>query len=265
MKHISEIQLKDFLFEYSLYQEVQISDADNLGFLDSSEDIDYYNPELNEITTFKHKKTHYYDLHVENRTLIYGRNNPDKYNLFFQYGGYCSFIMECARREIRIIFTFYLNKKKSTLQKIGQYPFVASFQEHNFLKDFKDIILEEDARTQSKANGLFAHGIGAGALVYLRRVFERIIFQTWYQNKEACGITEEDFKRKRMDEKIETLSNYLPQMILQNKAIYGVLSKGIHELEEEECMTIFPRLCKSFLQFWKKSRHRIKRISVIKT
>ena len=265
MKHISEIQLKDFLFEYSLYQEVQISDADNLDFLDSSEDIDYYNPELNEITTFKHKKTHYYDLHVENRTLIYGRNNPDKYNLFFQYGGYCSFIMECARREIRIIFTFYLNKKKSTLQKIGQYPSVASFQEHNFLKDFKDIILEEDARTLSKANGLFAHGIGAGALVYLRRVFERIIFQTWYQNKEACGITEEDFKRKRMDEKIETLSNYLPQMILQNKAIYGVLSKGIHELEEEECMTIFPRLCKSFLQFWKKSRHRIKRISVIKT
>lgn len=41
MKHISEIQLKDFLFEYSLYQEVQISDADNLDFLDSSEDIDY--------------------------------------------------------------------------------------------------------------------------------------------------------------------------------------------------------------------------------
>lgn len=247
MKHISEIQLKDFLFEYSLYQEVQISDADNLDFLDSSEEIDYYNPELNEITTFKHKETHYYDPRVENITLVYGRKNPDKYDLFFQYGGYCSFIMVCARRGIRIIFTFYLNKKKSTLQKIGQYPSVASFQEHNFLKDFKDIISEEDARTLSKANGLFAHGIGAGALVYLRRVFERIIFQTWYQNKEVCRITEEDFKRKRMDEKIETLSNYLPQMILQNKAIYGVLSIGIHELEEEKCMTIFPLLMQIIL------------------
>ena len=242
MKEKSAIKLEEFLFEYSLYHDIHISDVEDLSFLDGSNGIDYYSPELKEKTTFKHVRTHYYDDCIEKRNLIYGKNNKDKHDLFFNYGGYCSYIMECARKGMHIIFTFFFNKKRGTLQKIGQFPSVASFQEQNYHKDFKGIISEDDANNLSKANGLFSHGIGAGALVYLRRVFEKIIFQTWEDNKEKLNITEEEFKHKRMVEKIDFLNAYLPHNITQNKNIYGLLSIGIHELDEEKCKTIFPAL-----------------------
>lgn len=30
------------------------------------------------------------------------------------------------------------------------------------------------------------------------------------------------------------------QFVVEHKSIYGILSKGIHELSEEECLEIFP-------------------------
>jgi hypothetical protein len=42
-----------------------------------------------------------------------------------------------------------------------------------------------------------------------------------------------------MDEKIKSLNGYLPSFIVESNSIYGVLSKGIHELTEEECLAYF--------------------------
>ena len=42
-----------------------------------------------------------------------------------------------------------------------------------------------------------------------------------------------------MDEKIEVLRDYLPNTLVEIKHIYGILSKGIHELSEEECLMYF--------------------------
>ena len=44
----------------------------------------------------------------------------------------------------------------------------------------------------------------------------------------------------RMPEKIELLKDYLPAFLVKNKSLYGILSKGIHELTEEECRKYFP-------------------------
>jgi hypothetical protein len=41
-----------------------------------------------------------------------------------------------------------------------------------------------------------------------------------------------------MDEKIELLKDYLPEFQVNNK-IYSILSKGIHELSEDECLKHF--------------------------
>ncbi|MEZ4843255.1 MAG: hypothetical protein R3A43_03275 [Bacteroidia bacterium] len=43
-----------------------------------------------------------------------------------------------------------------------------------------------------------------------------------------------------MDEKIELLKSFLPNFLVKNKVLYGILSKGIHELKEQECLDIFP-------------------------
>ena len=43
-----------------------------------------------------------------------------------------------------------------------------------------------------------------------------------------------------MAEKIEILQSELPTFLVENKSIYSILSKGIHELSEQECLAAFP-------------------------
>jgi hypothetical protein len=42
-----------------------------------------------------------------------------------------------------------------------------------------------------------------------------------------------------MDEKIELLKLHLPEFLVQNRKLYGILSKGVHELSERECLEYF--------------------------
>jgi hypothetical protein len=43
-----------------------------------------------------------------------------------------------------------------------------------------------------------------------------------------------------MDERIKLLRDHLPTFLVENRALYGVLSKGIHDLREQECLEYFP-------------------------
>jgi len=42
-----------------------------------------------------------------------------------------------------------------------------------------------------------------------------------------------------MPEKIGLLALYLPSFLVENKSLYGILSKGLHELSEDECLQYF--------------------------
>jgi uncharacterized protein YajQ (UPF0234 family) len=42
-----------------------------------------------------------------------------------------------------------------------------------------------------------------------------------------------------MDEKIGLLEDYLPDFLVKKKILYSILSKGIHELSEDECLKYF--------------------------
>ena len=48
-----------------------------------------------------------------------------------------------------------------------------------------------------------------------------------------------------MNNKIQLLSGYLPDFLVENYSIYGILSKGIHELSEEDCKSYFSILRES--------------------
>ena len=131
------------------------------------------------------------------------------------------------------------------MTKIGQYPSVAdlSFPE---LKEYRKVMTKEDEKELKKAIGLFASGIGVGSFVYLRRIFERIIVTTSQKAIEEKRIKEEEYKRAHVDEKIKMLADYLPELLVKNAAFYGIVSKGIHELSEDDCMNYFP-VMKSFI------------------
>ena len=127
----------------------------------------------------------------------------------------------------------------NSIMKIGQYPSVAdlTFPE---LDTYKKVMSKEDRKEFGRAIGLYASGIGAGSYVYLRRILERLLNQA----KKDAGdeIDTEAFDKARVGEKITMLSSHLPSMLTDNAVLYGILSKGIHELTEEECITYFPVL-----------------------
>ena len=53
------------------------------------------------------------------------------------------------------------------------------------------------------------------------------------------------------------LSEYLPKALTNNMVSYGIISKGIHELSEEECIDYFPvlhDLIIMILRQWEKIR-----------
>ena len=121
--------------------------------------------------------------------------------------------------------------------KIGQYPSIADMT-FSKLDDYKHVISKQDRRELGTAIGLFANGIGAGSYVYLRRILERLV----YQAKENTGdkIDNDAFENARVADRIKMLKGYVPDILIQNTMIYGILSKGIHELSEEECLNYFP-------------------------
>ena len=126
--------------------------------------------------------------------------------------------------------------------KIGQLPSLADLQFSEIGKKYDKVLPEEDLKNLKKAIGLVAHGAGAGSFVYLRRIFENLIFETYKDNTPALGITEADFKTQRMEDKVEVLKKFLPSQLVEMKSIYSILGKGVHELSEEECLRYFAPL-----------------------
>jgi hypothetical protein len=145
----------------------------------------------------------------------------------------------CSRdekHEIEIFFKTFPDEY--SFLKIGQFPSIATLTKGEISKYRK--ILGDNFAEFSKGIGLVSHGIGIGSFVYLRRVFENLIEGAHQQAKLTSEWSEENYLKARMDEKIELLKSFLPNFLVKNKVLYGILSKGIHELKEQECLDIFP-------------------------
>lgn len=136
------------------------------------------------------------------------------------------------KHSIKVMFTYNID---GTLVKTGQYPSIYDFD--NKIKVYKKIISKEDYRELNKAVGLKTHGNGIGAFVYLRRIFERLINQKL--NKKFDKEELNQLMTKKVTEKIESVKDLLPEFVVNNKHLYGILSKGIHQLEEESCLEYF--------------------------
>jgi len=126
----------------------------------------------------------------------------------------------------------------SKVIKIGQFPSFADISVGD--KSKYKTVLKDKLVEYNKALGLFAHGVGIGSLIYLRRIIENLIFEKYCEIGETLEINKEDFEALRFVEKIETLKNHLPNLLYENRNLYGIVSKGVHELNEAECVSMFP-------------------------
>lgn len=136
---------------------------------------------------------------------------------------------------------YVVRTENNTLQKIGQFPSVAdlAFPE---LNQYKKVLSKEDMRAMRRAIGLHAQGIGIGSYVYLRRIIEHLINDAKNMAVGEGVITEDQYQSEKVRDRIQLLKNYLPDMLTSNSTIYGIISKGIHELSEDDCITYFPVL-----------------------
>lgn len=145
---------------------------------------------------------------------------------------------QCSRNSNHQYFVYYL-KTRDSLQKIGQWPSVADFQIPQAEK-YRKILKEEEYKELTRGIGLAAHGVGIGSFVYLRRVFENLIEEAhtrvMIENK---GFLNEEYLKARMDDKIKMVKDYLPEFLVENRTLYAILSTGIHDLTEDECLQYF--------------------------
>lgn len=130
---------------------------------------------------------------------------------------------------------------ESIIQKVGQQP---SFGDLHIskIKKYAPVLSKQQLRELNRAIGLASHDVGVGSYVYLRRVFEALIEEAHAEARTDGGWNEDAYAQSRMAERIALLRNYLPQFLAEHPKMYSLLSKGVHELSEDECLSHFETL-----------------------
>nr|WP_164465588.1 short-chain dehydrogenase [Burkholderia gladioli] len=146
----------------------------------------------------------------------------------------------CARnREHKAIFAFRVHN--GTLEKIGQFPSIADIAAPH-IRQYRTILGDNRFHELSRGIGLAAHGVGVGAFVYFRRIFESLIAEAKNEAASDENWDHKNFDRCHMDKKILMLKEYLPEFLVENRTAYGIMSVGVHELSDDECLTAFPTI-----------------------
>lgn len=130
---------------------------------------------------------------------------------------------------------------ENTIMKVGQSPSIYDMNEEINNKSFLKELGEEYSTYYKNACSLNSFGMNIGAMTYLRRIFEKLLLDCFEQNKGELKITKEDFIKFRMEDKLDKLKKFLPQIIFKNgyNQVYSKISDGIHNLSEDECNNLF--------------------------
>jgi len=245
--------LQKFLAQGGLFHKLYYSNDFNLSELKSLYNgstyrdfitFDAYCPKCNSSSTFSNKKDSYNAEWKENDEKTEDENAKDLLSkidnkvLFFS----------CARdpyHKIRIV----LNAESwgKSIEKYGHFPSLDTAINDNLSK--YDRYLPDDCKDLQFAVRLNNQGVFIGAFVYLRRVFERRIVQEFEDNKVSFSIDDNVFyKQYKMEQKISLLKEHLPKFVIDNKkTLYPLLSKGVHEWNEDECEKHYPMVYQSII------------------
>lgn len=154
-------------------------------------------------------------------------------------GGQFALHLWCSRHPALHLYSYFFdyNNMQGVLTKVGQTPSLEDVAGTD-IERYRTILGAEFADLR-RATGLFAHGIGIGSFVYLRRIFERLV-EDARLTADPTGEREAEFRKLRMSELVSELAAHLPPAVVRYKDTYGILSKGLHELSEVECKQYFP-------------------------
>lgn len=143
-----------------------------------------------------------------------------------------------CQRELKHAYHYVFRVERQAITKIGQSPSLATIASFETAR-FRNVLQKNYRRELSSAIGLFAHGIGVGSFVYLRRIFEHLLVET-AETARSAGDLPSGFESMRLLGKVRALAPHLPNEVVETAGTYGLLSAGIHELSEKQCLSLFP-------------------------
>lgn len=171
----------------------------------------------------------------------------------------------CSRNENHVLSVIY-KVENETIMKIGQSPSLFELQRGEFKK--YETILGKNYNDLYNAIMFYNSHFGVAAFVHLRRVIENFFITKAYDEfKQTPDWNDIKYKEARFIEKLNILKKKLPETLTQNPRLYSIISKGIHELDEAECLLYFEALKECILlslddlieeKRRKKSKERIK-------
>ena len=224
---------QDFIFKTAPFKKIEGEEYKEL-YRELSNDnlsVSGYNPIHNAETTY----------HLESCAINVGPGAMGQ-NGFDPVDDIRCMSFECGRFNDILTLVLFNDREKGYIQKVGTYPSLRDFHKDD-LKKYNKVLTEQQRMELVTAITIANNGVGIGSYVYLRRIFEGIVFE---EAERAIGdgvIDREEFGKMKMDEKIVAIKNYLPAFLYDNhKALYGILSMGIHQLDEEECLGFYPVL-----------------------
>ena len=166
----------------------------------------------------------------------------------------------CLRAQVFYCLDFDVNQKGGQITKIGQRPPLSREPDPVVVADWGkgDKLLYRDAMTFRNSNK------GIGALPYLRRIIENHIqgvldlIAGANQRNPIAGFDQAEFEKvrssHRFSEKLDFARDHLPAGLTPGGSpnpigtLYDLISEGLHERTEEECVDIFDR-CKTAFEY----------------
>jgi len=153
--------------------------------------------------------------------------------VYFKSSRYLLLTFHCTRDSRHLLHYSFL-VHHSSLVKIGQHPSLADLDSAHIEK-YRKVLSKAKYPELSRAIELSAQGVGVGSFVYLRRIFEDLIEEARKIVSADASWDESKYQKGRTEERILLLKDYLPSFLVEHRKLYKILSKGIHELTEDEC------------------------------
>jgi len=173
------------------------------------------------------------------RHTVFNRMGEPQYREHHHRSNYIFVLCFTCSRDKSHQACFVFHSHQGIIQKIGQFPSLADLVIPD-LQKYRSILGDESFKELTRAVGLASHGVGVGAFVYLRRIFETLIEKARQAAATEEGWDDKAFENIRMDEKLAMLKHHLPKFLVDNRTLYGIMSVGVHTLSEEKCLEAFP-------------------------
>jgi len=155
----------------------------------------------------------------------------------------------CKQQSFRVWIHWRIENGKLFFRKVGQFPGLRIRPS----KDLERALGRDRSELYTKAITLRHHNYGLGALVYFRRLIEEttdemldLVISAIQEIGGHEALIREIAEAKQgqvFQEKVKFVAEVLPDTLRPGgvnpfRLLYGLLSKGIHSLTEEECIEI---------------------------